>query len=130
MKTLKNLPRLKLVDLLRRRKTTLARLLEEFGITTYEGLCVWCHRMGVLAPDEQTFTEAFPRSREVNNPQEGMVVLEPMPIIEENTGRVLSEDEIAEETMGMNEPWSPVVDDVPEKAPKRPRKKKAEPVTD
>lgn len=83
---LKNMPKLKLSDLLRRRKMTLKQLLNEFGITTYEGLVIRCARMGVLHPVEAEFRAALPGDP-VNNPSEGVVVLEPPPVIDDITGR-------------------------------------------
>jgi hypothetical protein len=72
---LKNLPKLGLPDLLRRRKMTLKQFMSEFGITTYEGLVARCTRMGVWAPSLNDFKkEALPDY--VNNPQEGVVVVD------------------------------------------------------
>lgn len=89
----KNLPRLKLEDLLRRRKTTLAKHMKEFGITTYEGLLERCSRMGVEPPSQQQFLSVAPTV--VNNPQEGVVVLEAPPVIEEASGKKVSEETIS-----------------------------------
>lgn len=83
---LKNMPRLRLADLLRRRKMTLRQLLDEFGITTYEGLVTRCDRMGCAPPTEVEFKVAFP-DKLVNNPLEGMVVVEPPPVVDEISGR-------------------------------------------
>ncbi len=84
----KNMPRLGLNDLLRRRKMTLQQLLTSFGITTYTGLVNHCDRIGVLAPSEGDFKAASP-SVPVNNPQEGVVVVEPMPVyyVDELSGK-------------------------------------------
>ena len=70
----KNLPRLKLSDLLRRRKMTLRQLLDEFGITTYDSLIERCNRMGVAPPTENEFSVVAPSP--VNNPSEGVFVIE------------------------------------------------------
>lgn len=70
----KNLPRLKLSNLLRRRKMTLRQLLDEFGITTYDSLIERCNRMGVAPPDENEFLAVAPIP--VNNPSEGVFVVE------------------------------------------------------
>jgi hypothetical protein len=80
------MPRLRLVDLLKRRKMTLRQLLGEFGITTYEGLLARCERMGVLPPNDEEFKVAHP-DPPVNSPQEGVIVLEPLPVIDDMTGR-------------------------------------------
>lgn len=82
----KNMPKLKLSDLLRRRKMTLRALLDEFGITTYGGLLVRCDRMGCAPPTEAEFRVAYPTGP-VNSPQEGVVVLEPPPVIDDISGR-------------------------------------------
>jgi hypothetical protein len=71
---LKNLPKIKLADLLRRRKLTLRQFLNEFGITTYESLVLRCERMGVGAPDEKEFIAL--NLVAVSNPSEGVVVIE------------------------------------------------------
>lgn len=87
---LTNMPKLKLQDLLKRRKMTLVTLLGEFGITTYEGLKIKCDRMGVVPPAEADFTEALGVNKlEVNNPQDGIIVVEAPRVIEEQTGRAI-----------------------------------------
>lgn len=85
--TLKNQPRLRLADLLRRRRMQLQQFLAEFGITTYEGLCERCRRMGVAPPELQDFEAVIPPTAKVNNPTEGVVVLEAPPVIAESTGQ-------------------------------------------
>lgn len=82
----KNMPRLKLTDLLRRRKMSLRQLLDEFGITTFEGLLIRCDRMGVTPPEKSEFKLAYP-VKPVNSPQEGVVVLEPPPVVDDISGR-------------------------------------------
>jgi hypothetical protein len=85
---LKNQPRLKLVDLLRRRKMTLKQLLDEFGISTYEALHIRCERMGVTAPTHDEFDVVMPPTRAwVNSATEGVVVVEAPPVIDEISGR-------------------------------------------
>lgn len=89
--TLKNLPRLKLTELLRRRKMTLKQLLDSFGITTYAGLVNHCERVGVNPPSEAEFRVAHPLPP-VNSPQEGVVVLEPPPVVDEISGKHIDPD--------------------------------------
>ncbi len=72
----KNLPKLKLIDVLKRRKTSLRQFLTEFSITTYGGLFDQCQRMGIVAPTQQQFDDVVPPMTHVNSPQEGVVVLE------------------------------------------------------
>ena len=81
----KHQPRLKLSDLLRRRKTTLKQMLLDRGITAYGTLVIWCDRIGVVPPTEEEFRAVVPVP--VNSAQEGVVVLEPPPVVEEQTGR-------------------------------------------
>lgn len=132
--TLKNMPRLKLADLLRRRKMTLRQLLDEFGITTYNGLCIRCERMGCAAPPEEDFKAAYPTGP-VNSPQEGVVVLEPPPVVDDITGRQIDPEAPAvPEVRVITEPAgqllpNDVVNGEPVEEPtappqKKPRKKK------
>lgn len=72
---LKNLPQLRLHDLLKRRKMTLPKFLAGFGITTFEALQERCNRMGVASPNVNEFNLAFPKGP-VNDPTEGVIVIE------------------------------------------------------
>lgn len=76
----KNMPKLALADLLKRRKMSLKQYMDEFGITTFEGLATRCQRMGVTPPDESVFLKTNPVVPIVNNPSEGIVIVEPFPI--------------------------------------------------
>ena len=69
---------------------TLRQLLDEFGITTYEGLLSRCERMGVAAPDNKEFAAADPPV--VNSPTEGVVVLEAPRVVKESTGKYIDPD--------------------------------------
>ena len=76
----KNLPRLHLLYLLQRRKTTLGDFIAESGITTYDDLIGRCERLGVVPPTVEEFSAVrsqHPLER-VNSPQEGIVVIEPV----------------------------------------------------
>ena len=139
--TLKNLPRLKLSDLLRRRKMTLRALLDEFGITTYEGLVRRCERMGCAPPTEAEFKVAYP-DPPVNSPQEGVVVLEPPPVIDDISGRkidpdapVVPEVKVITEPLGqllpndvVNEDAAGEPTDPPQKKPRRKKEVATPPV--
>jgi len=72
---IKNLPKLRLADLLRRRKTTLEVFILESGIQTYAALVTRCQRMGVQPPNEAEFHEIRPTI--VSSPSDGVVVFEP-----------------------------------------------------
>ena len=85
-------PKLKLSDLLRRRRTNLTAFVAELGVTTHVGLAIWCRRMGVVAPSPQDFETAFPPASKVNSPQEGIVVLEAPPVIDSETGSPIDPD--------------------------------------
>jgi hypothetical protein len=76
----KNMPRLHLLYLLQRRKTTLTDFIAESGITTYDDLIGRCERLGVVPPTVDEFSAIKPQhpSERVNSPQEGIVVIEPI----------------------------------------------------
>lgn len=134
----KNMPKLKLSDLLRRRKMTLRALLDEFGITTFNGLLIRCDRMGCAPPTEAEFKVAYPTGP-VNSPQEGVVVLEAPPVIDDISGRKIDpEAPVAPEVKVITEPLGQLLpreydvigtDTAPFEEPtepsqKKPRKKK------
>lgn len=85
---LKNQPRLRLADVLRRRKSNLKALVTELGVATYSGLVNWCDRMGIVPPDQSEFDVHFPPLK-VNSPQEGVVVLEAPPVLDEQSGQAI-----------------------------------------
>lgn len=89
---LKNQPKLQLADLLKRRKMTLLQFVTEHAITTYEGLCARCERMGVAAPDEEAYGIGVPFPVVVNSPQEGVIVIEPPPVVDEISGKNIDPD--------------------------------------
>lgn len=123
--TPKNLPRLKLTDLLRRRRMGLKQLLTELGITTYEGLCIRCARLGVVSPTIDEFEVVIPPMMQVNSPQEGVIVLEPVPVIAEATGRQLRPG-LVHLNEGVEGPENPLTGPSGslEMSPKKSRKKK------
>lgn len=89
----KNPPKLRLADVIRRRRTTLASLINEIGLTTYAGLEIWCKRMGVEPPTLQEFHAVIPEDiPRVSSPQEGVVILEPPPVIDEQSGHQIDPD--------------------------------------
>jgi len=109
---LKNQPRLRLVDVVRRRRTTLKALVNELGLTTYAGLEIWCARMGMVPPSEADFNLLFPPAARVNSPREGVIVLEAPPILSEATGRELP----------AQPPEGPLEPSEPSQKKRRPRK--------
>jgi hypothetical protein len=108
---MKNEPRLKLSDLLRRRKSSLAQFVGEQAITTYDGLVIKCSRLGVAPPTEHEAKLVFPTIAVTNSPQDGVIVVEPTP-----------ETETAEES-----PLEEVQADLPKERKQR-KKKASEPV--
>lgn len=80
---LKNLPQLTLNGLLKRRKMSLKNFMNEFGISSYEGLNLHCKSLGVQAPSMDDFKLVYPDvSTFVNSPSEGVVVVESTPELE------------------------------------------------
>lgn len=91
---LQNVPRLKLTDLIRRRKSTLSVYMRERGIVTHQGLTEECARIGVATPTLEEFDAAKFEARlmDVNSPREGVVILDALPVIDETTGRRIDPD--------------------------------------
>ena len=88
----KNLTPLKLTDLLKRRKKNLEEFLNESGITTYESLKERCSRMGVQAPHLSEWESI--RVDFITSPTEGIIVLDPMPVIKESSGEEILVEEL------------------------------------
>lgn len=82
-------PNITLENLLRRRKTTLARFVESTGVTTYELLVERCARMGVTPPLRETF-EAIVPPTQVSSPTEGVVIV-PAPDLVDERGEAVDE---------------------------------------
>lgn len=114
-------PRLKLADLLRRRRTTLQAFISDLGVTTYASLEIWCKRMGVAPPAPEEFTVAFPAAAKINSPMEGVIVLEAPPVVDAETGNDIDPEAPIEE------PGVAVVTGIESQADpqKKARKKKA-----
>lgn len=74
----KSYSRICLLDLLRRRKTSLKKFLNEFGIISYELLKIRCNSMGVIPPSEEDFSAVIgsPVMHGLSSPTEGIVVLD------------------------------------------------------
>lgn len=84
----KEIIKLELSKLLKRRKLTLKRFLEDFAITTYDQLVRTCEGMGVVPHSLDDFNAAFPKT--VTNPAEGVAVFEAASSVED-TIEVLDE---------------------------------------
>lgn len=89
---IKGLPPIRLVDLLRKKKTDLKQFLSNSGIAAYATLLQKCEKMGVSPPTEEEFKEAIGGSV-ISSPQEGVVVLDPPDLLTE-TGDTTAVDEV------------------------------------
>lgn len=87
---LKNMPVLTLADVLRRRKISLETFVHDLGVQSYEGLVLWCNDFGVQPPSEDAYNEIRPEVR--TSQQDGVVVLDPPPVIDEQSGREIDPD--------------------------------------
>lgn len=127
---LRNQPRLRLGDVLRRRRSTLAVLVGELGLTTYAGLTVWCRRMGVVTPTEAEFITAFPSAGRVNSPREGVVVLEAPVVVAEHTGEPIEPEpvRVTEEPVASEPASFEAPQEAHEASQKKRRPKKDEPL--
>ena len=75
----KSLSKLKLTDILRKKRKNLQSYLTETGIVTYERLVRSCTSIGVTPPTEQEFKNAIgnPLTPEISSPTDGILVLNP-----------------------------------------------------
>lgn len=90
---IKKLPPIRLVDLLKKRRTNLKSFLTSYGIVSYSTLLQKCSNMGVSAPSEEEFKNTLGVAAEASSPQEGIVVLDPPVLIKELTGEKISVDD-------------------------------------
>lgn len=93
----KKLPPIKLVDLLRKRKTNLKQFLASSGITTYVTLEQKCNSLGVSSPTLEEFQEAS--GAIVSSPQEGVVVLDPPTLLKETGEKIQIEEKVSDEIL-------------------------------
>lgn len=89
---IKRLPQIKLVDLLKKRKTTLKQFLDNYGIVTHSTLITKCDSMGVSPPSEIEFKKIV--NVAISSPQEGIVVLDSPVLLSENTGELIMVDDM------------------------------------
>lgn len=110
----KSLSRVSLLDLLRKKRSTLEKFLDDTGIVTYEKLVERCSSIGVVPPSVEQFHKAMgsPMTHEVSSPTEGVIVLAPLPDLPE----VQDDSQVSQEEESISE--------LPETAPKTPRKKR------
>lgn len=116
---IQNLPLIKLTDLLRRRKTTLKKFLQNMGIVTYSTLEQKCKKMGVSPPAEDDFKEAL--GVVVSSPQEGILVLDP-PLLTKESGEKVPVDSFADKQVEHENPSSE--ESTEQSVPLRKKKKK------
>jgi hypothetical protein len=100
--SVKKLPPIRLVDLLKKRKTNLKEFINSSGIFTFATLQKKCEKMGVSAPSESNFLEAVGNVI-ASSPQEGVVVLDP-PVLLKDTGEKVLVDEIKTDISMVNTP--------------------------
>lgn len=107
----KSLSRVSLLDLLRKKRSTLEKFLDDTGIVTYEKLVERCSSIGVVPPSVEQFHKAMgsPMTHEVSSPTEGVIVLAPLPEVQDDSQVSQEEESISE---------------LPETTPKTPRKKR------
>ena len=87
----KNLPQLSLADLLKRKKMTLKKFIEDSGAQTYVALVTRCDRIGVLPPTEAEYRVVMPDV--VSSPSDGLIVLQPLVVDEEPIEPVVEDSE-------------------------------------
>lgn len=127
---IKKLPPIKLVDLLKKRKTNLKNFLTSSGVTTYTLLVSKCDSLGVSPPSEEEFKDAV--GDMVSSPQEGVIVLD-SPSLLKDSGEKVQVDEVPaenkDELAQPQEPANATLDEV-SAAPQKSTKKKKEVVAD
>jgi len=89
----RNLPQIKLSDLLRRRKSDLKKFVNDLGISTYDALKENCTRIGVQPPLEDEWLKV--RDDFVTSPTEGIVVIDPLPLQEDTKPMIVNQTQIA-----------------------------------
>jgi len=91
----KKIPPIKLTNLLKKKKISLASFIMSAGIVTYQKLIQYCQKIGVDAPEENEFQKIV---QEVfSSPQDGIIVLDSPSLIKENTGKPVSIENILHE---------------------------------
>jgi hypothetical protein len=72
----KNLPQIKLVDLLKKKRVSLKEFIHNGGIHSFEALKERCSRMGVQSPSSEEWEKS--KQEVTTTPTEGIIVLEPI----------------------------------------------------
>ena len=90
--TVRGLPPIKLMDLLRKRRTSLKDFLKNSGIVSYNTLLSMCNNMGVAPPEEEVFKNSI--GDNYSSPQEGVIVLDP-PRLVKDSGEKIQVDSFA-----------------------------------
>lgn len=120
------MPTLGLLNLLKRRKMTLLQFIEENGIQTYGALVGRCNAIGVKPPSEEEYKNIAPAP--LTSQQDGVIVIEPLPVIDEATGKIIDIDAPVIEpgveivTEQQNEPAGSASSDALDKKTKRKKK--------
>lgn len=114
----RGLPPIRLLDLLKKRRTNLKEFLKNTGIAAYSTLELKCQKLGVSVPTEEEFNLALGTA--VSSPQEGVIVLDP-PKLTKDTGEKTNVDDFSSSTASAPEAL-PVIDAV--QTAEQPQKKK------
>lgn len=85
----RNLPQIKLSDLLRRRKSNLKKFVNDLGISTYDSLKENCTRIGVQPPLEDEWLKV--RDDFVTSPTEGIIVIDPPDSLQDDNRAIFTE---------------------------------------
>ena len=88
---LKNKPKLTLAYVLRRRKISLTQFVQDSGVQSYAGFSKLCLDMGIAPHTEEEYNREV-KPKLVTSQQDGIVVLEPLPVIDDLTGRQIDPD--------------------------------------
>lgn len=88
----RNLPQIKLSDLLRRRKSNLKKFVNDLGISTYESLKENCTRIGVQPPLEDEWLKV--RDDFVTSPTEGIIVIDPPDFLKDDNRVIFTENPV------------------------------------
>lgn len=92
---IKNMPRLTLANLLRRRKMTLNDFINESGVQTYAALVNRCARIGVQPPPEEEYKSLRPAV--VTSQSDGVIVLEPPDVVENKKEEIPTKQHVLED---------------------------------
>lgn len=115
---LKNVPNMTLEMVIKRRKTTLKRFVQDAGVQTYAGLITLCERLGIKAVDEKMYINEI-NPPQVTSQQDGIVVVGPI-----DSEPMLVDDSV------LGSGWEHELHNDPPKKQKRAKKVQNDPTND